>query len=512
MAILGSLIKGAIHLAGTLSPGTEHGPEQQQDELTKLLTKARDTAFGKDHHFSEILNSEDIQSAFREAVPIFNYEKIFEAYWHRLLKYEPDVTWPGEIKYFALSSGTTGSESKRIPVSSEMIDSIRNTGIQQLLSLSNFDVPSEVFEKEVLMLGSSTDLMEKDQHLEGQISGIGASNIPSWFRGVYRPGTEIAAIDDWDERIAAIAKEAPNWDVGALSGIPSWIQLMLEEIIKYHKLEHIHEIWPNLTLYTTGGVAFEPYRKSFELLVEKPLIYMDTYLASEGFFAYNARPETKAMQLALDNGIYYEFVPFDEQYLDENGEVDVHAPSCTLQEIEEDKDYILLISTCAGTWRYTIGDTIKFTDVDKYEIVITGRTKFFLNVVGSQLSVDKLNQAIEDIEHTFDMPIKEYCVAAVKREGQWTHQWYLGVDDQPKNNNEEIAHHLDHFLKDLNKNYEVARGKALKAIHVSVMPMKVFHKWHEKSGGKGGQNKMPRVMKTEWVEEWENHIDQVVNA
>ncbi len=507
MAVLGSIIKGAIHLADKFNSNRESAAKQQKDELKYLMMNAKMTSFARDHHFGKILSSDHLQEAFRQEIPIFNYDRMHDAYWHRLFDYEKDVAWPGIIQYFALSSGTTRSESKRIPVTPEMIDSIRNTGVRQLLSLKNFDIPSEVFEKEVLMLGSSTDLIPKNNHYEGQISGIGASNIPSWFKGIYRPGENIAAIDSWDERIDAIARVAPSWDVGALSGIPSWIQLMLEEIIKYHKLDHIHQMWPNLTLFATGGVAFEPYKKSFEKLLGQPLIFMDTYLASEGFFAYNSRPETKAMRLVLDNGIYFEFVPFETEYLDENGEVKIDAPALSIDEVAEEKEYIMLVTTCAGAWRYTIGDTIRFTDLERQEIVISGRTKFFLNVVGSQLSVDKLNRAIEDIEQTFDFPIKEYFVAAVKINEEWTHQWYLGIDDPSKMNAEQVAMHLDQTLKELNKNYGAAREKALKYIEVHPLPIDTFYAWHEKHGGKGGQNKMPRVMDLELVSEWEKHIN-----
>jgi len=508
MAVLGSIIKGAIHLAERFTLSRESAAKQQRDELLYLMMNAKVTSFARDHNFGKILSSDYLEEAFRHEIPIFNYDRMYDTYWHRLLDYERDVTWPGRIQYFALSSGTTRSESKRIPVSLEMIDSIRNTGIRQLLSLKNFDIPSEVFEKEVLMLGSSTDLTQKNKHYEGQISGIGASNIPSWFRGIYRPGDDIAAIESWDERVAAIARVAPSWDVGALSGIPSWIQLMLEEIINYHKLDHIHQIWPNLKLFATGGVAFEPYTKSFEKLLGEPLIFMDTYLASEGFFAYNSRPETKAMKLVLDNGIYFEFVPFETRYLDAEGEVKTDAPALSIGEVEEEREYIMLVTTCAGAWRYVIGDTIRFTDLDRQEIVITGRTKFFLNVVGSQLSVDKLNQAVADIEQTFDIPIKEYSVAAVKRNEEWTHQWYLGIDDPAKMDAEQVALHLDKTLKRLNNNYGAAREKALKYIEVHPLSIGTFHAWHEKHGGKGGQNKMPRVMDFELVSEWEKHISQ----
>lgn len=243
--------------------------------------------------------------------------------------------------------------------------------------MSNFDMPADFFEKEIMMLGSSTNLQERDGKKEGEISGISASNIPFWFKKYYKPGDEIAKIDDWDERVLSIAKNAKNWDIGALSGIPSWMELMLKKVIDYHNVGNIHEIWPNLQAYTSGGVAFDPYEKSFNALLNHPIQIIDTYLASEGFFACQNRPETSAMKLITDNGIYFEFVPFEPEYVNQDGSLADDAPSITLDEVEEDVDYVLIISTVSGAWRYIIGDTIAFADVERAEIKITGRTKFF---------------------------------------------------------------------------------------------------------------------------------------
>lgn len=228
-----------------------------------------------------------------------------------------------------------------------------------------------------MMLGSSTHLQKEGDHEEGEISGISASNIPFWFRSYYKPGEEIASIDEWDERVQKIAENAKNWDIGALTGIPSWLELMMKKVIEFHGAKNIHEIWPNLMVYTTGGVAFEPYQKSFNALLAHPIIVIDTYLASEGFLAYQQRPETNAMKLVLDNGIYFEFVPFKAEYVNEDGSITDDAPVISLKDVKENDDYILLISTVSGAWRYLIGDTIKFTDVERHEIRITGRTKFF---------------------------------------------------------------------------------------------------------------------------------------
>ena len=502
MAILGNIIKTAIELKDRLTPDPEAVPSQER-VLRELLEAAKDTDFGRKYNFRQILSSSNFRQTFTEKVPMFDYHRLHDEWWHRVVDGESNVTWPGSPQYFALSSGTTGSSSKRIPVTDEMLAAIRNTGIQQVTSLANFNLPPEFFEKEIMMLGSSTDLQRRGNFLEGEISGISASNIPFWFKGYYKPGDEIARIDDWDERVQKIAEKAPEWDIGALSGIPSWIELMLKKVIEHHQLKNIHEIWPSLSVYTPGGVAFEPYRKSFEKLLAHPLIYLDTYLASEGFIAFQSRPGTTAMTLVVDNGIYFEFVPFEDKNMTDEGNVHPDAEVLTLSEVQENQDYVLLMSTVSGAWRYMIGDTIEFTDLKRREIIITGRTKHFLNVVGSQLSVHKMNAAIQVLEERFQVGIKEFTVAAIRREEdqEYIHKWYLGSDDTL--DAEETAHALDEALQEANKNYRVARSKALKDVNVAVIPCDIFYQWSERNKKKGGQVKTPRVMQEEDFAEWE---------
>lgn len=505
MAILGSLIKGAIHLKETFSTEKDHWKEQQE-VLQYLLTTAKDTDFGQHYKFESILNSENPSKVFSEKVPYFNYDKINEEWWSKLHNGHNNITWPGRPSYFALSSGTTGNTSKRIPVTDEMIEAIRDAGLKQVFALSNFDLPADFFEKEIMMLGSSTDLEEKNDHKEGEISGISAGNIPFWFRSYYKPGEEIAKIDDWDKRVALIAEKAKDWDIGALSGIPSWIELMLQKVIDHHNLKDIHEIWPNLMVYTSGGVAFGPYEKSFNALMGHPITIIDTYLASEGFIACQTRPGTMAMQLISDNGIFFEFVPFKPEYIQEDGSLVQNAPALTLNEVELDKDYVLVISTVSGAWRYMIGDTIKFTDLEKAEIEITGRTKFFLNTVGSQLSVNKMDDAMGFLEETFHTKIPEYTICAKRCEdGEFYHCWYLG---SPMKNPDmdSLSNSLDKFLKEANKNYKVARAKSLKGVKVKVVGPEVFYDWNGKNKKKGGQVKMERVMNEDKFSEWEKFV------
>lgn len=509
MAIIGNIIKGFIEARDTLS--SESNPvEEQQKVLQELLEKAKDTRFGEHYNFDVILASENLQKTFAENVPYFDYNKISNEWWNLTLEGEPDVTWPGNPDFFALSSGTTGKKSKRIPVTEDMISSIKRAGIKQVYALSNFDMPSDFFEKEIMMLGSSTDLKERNGRKEGEISGISASNIPFWFKKYYKPGEEIAKIDDWDKRVLTIAKEAKNWDIGALSGIPSWMELMLKKVIEYHNVDHIHEVWPNLQVYTSGGVAFDPYEKSFNALLGKPIQIIDTYLASEGFMAFQSRPDTNAMKLITDNGIYFEFVPFKPEYINPDGSLVANAPSLTLEQVEEDEDYVLIISTVSGTWRYVIGDTIAFTDVERAEIKITGRTKFFLNTVGSQLSVNKLNDAVKHLEEELDIKIPEYTLCAKRFDDGFYHSWYLGADQSLDSS--KTAEILDTYLKQANKNYKVARSKALEGVKVAFVPQNVFAEWSGANKKKGGQVKMERVMGEEKFQEWEAFVSQELQS
>ncbi|KAB1067762.1 GH3 auxin-responsive promoter family protein [Tamlana haliotis] len=510
MAIIGNIIKGVINLRDVITP--EANPvEAQEKVLKKLLKTAKNTAFGKYYSFESILENDHPSKAFAENIPYHDYDKMYQNWWKKLLDGEKDITWPGKPNYFALSSGTTGKTSKRIPVTDAMVEAIQQAGIKQVFALSNFDLPADFFEKEIMMLGSSTDLEKNKDHLEGEISGISASKIPDWFRGYYKPGEKIAKIDDWDERVKHIAENAKNWDIGALSGIPSWLELMLAEVIKYHNVKTIHDIWPNLQVYTSGGVAFGPYEKSFNALLEKPITIIDTYLASEGFIAYQERPETHAMKLIVDNGIYFEFVPFNPDYINQDGSIKDSAPCLTLAEVELDQDYVLIISTVSGAWRYLIGDTIAFTDLERAEIVITGRTKFFLNTVGSQLSVNKMDDAVQYLEEQLDVKIPEYTLAAKRFDDDFYHSWYLGSDLEHVDS-EKIADLLDNFLADANKNYKVARSKALKGVKVNVVKSSIFHEWSGANKKKGGQVKMERVMNEEKFKEWEDFVKETQPA
>ena len=502
MAIIGEIIKRAINVNGIIS-STPLPADAQREVLTDMLKKAKYTAFGRKFDFSALLAETNPVKAFQENVPIYDYDNLYNEWWHYLHEGHENITWPGGQQYFAMSSGTTSS-SKAIPVTDDMLEAIKKAGIQQVLSLKNFDLPSDFFEKDIMMLGSSTQLTENNGFLEGEISGISAANLPLWFRKFYKPGRKIAESKDWDERVLKIAKAARKWDVGSMSGIPSWSELLLKEIVRYYKVDTIHDIWPNLQVYTTGGVAFGPYRKSFEKLSARPMTYIDTYLASEGYLATQKRPDTDAMALIVDNGIFFEFVPFLDSNMDEEGRVKQDAEVLTLEEAEEGIQYVLLISTVAGAWRYMIGDTVIITDKERAEIIISGRTKHFLNVVGEQLSVYQMNNAIQKVQEQFDLQIAEFTVASIRRGEKYINKWYLGTNTM--HTAPRITEFLDAELQATNKNYKVARHQALDGIEVRLIPDSHFHNWSEHYKKLGGQTKIPRVMKEEEFKEFEDYI------
>ena len=492
-------ISAALRLA-------ENTPARQQRRvLKKLLKKALFTQFGQQYKFGEILNSRHPEKLFKQNIPTHDYDSIYENWWKRTLEGTPDVCWPGKIKYYALSSGTSGAASKYIPITNELMKGNRIVMIKQLLSLRNYEnIPWRSVGKGYLMLGGSTDLQRGPGYYAGDLSGITAKKSPFWFSPFYKPGKRIAKTRDWNKKLEAIVEEAPNWDIGFVVGVPAWIQMCMEMIIERYQLKDIHELWPNLAFFCHGGVAFEPYRKGFERLLGKPLTYIETYLASEGFIAFQDRQFPDGMKLVLNEHIFFEFVPFDETNFNNEGELIQHPKTLLINEVEEDKDYAILMSTSAGAWRYLIGDTIKFVNKERSEIIITGRTKHFLSLVGEHLSVDNMNRAIQMASEKFNASIAEFTVAGVPLNGFFGHKWYIGSDDSIDAT--ALRHFIDQSLMELNDDYAVERKSALKDITVDVLPEKIFMEFMAKKGKVGGQHKFPRVLKGSLLEEWNEFI------
>jgi GH3 auxin-responsive promoter len=506
MALLGSLISRSLQLRKKFVVPLATPYIYQRHVLRQLLERGQYTAFGKHYGFGDILNMEvDFIKAFRERVPIYTYNEMFEQWWHRCQQGEENVAWPGKVKYFALSSGTSESASKHIPVTQDMIRSIKNVGFKQLYSMANFNIRPATFEKGILMLGGTTSLFEKGEYYEGDMSGISAKNMPKLVSSLlYKPGQRISKRPKWEERIKLIVQKAPTWDVGIVCGVPAWVQIVLERVIKRYKANNIHDIWPNLSVYIHGGVSIEPYRESFKKLWGKPVTFIETYMASEGSFGFQARPNA-GIKLVLNAGVFFEFIPFNKQNFDEDGNVRNHPQTYMVNEVAPDTDYAVMLSTCSGAWRYLIGDVVRFTDAQEHEIIIVGRTKQFLSLCGEHLSIDNMNKAIDTVSKELNLEIKEFTVAGFKYEDRFAHRWYIGCDNLSVDR-EKIKAIIDQTLCKVNDDYEVERTSALKEIFVEVLPTQTFYDYMRFKGKEGAMNKFPRVLKNGQLKDWETFL------
>ncbi len=486
----------------------QNNPRRQQLRvLRKLLRKARFTEFGQQYRFDEILLSKHPGKKFQEQVPVSNYSSMYKSWWHKTMSGSANVTWPGKIRYYALSSGTSEAASKYLPITNDLLRGNKIVMIKQLLSLRTYEnVPLASVGKGWLALGGSTDLQKGSGYLAGDLSGITVKKSPFWFQPFYKPGKKIAREKDWNKKLEEIVEKAPQWDIGFLIGVPAWLQMCMEMIIERYQLNNIHELWPNLSVFVHGGVHFEPYKKGFEKLLGRPITYIETYLASEGFIAYQDKQDAKGMRLVTGEHIFLEFVPFNERNFTADGEMIENPESLMIHEVEEGKEYALLISTTAGAWRYLIGDTIRFIDKANCEIIITGRTKHFLSLVGEHLSVDNMNHAISMASEKYNISIPEYTVVGEPCGSFFAHHWYIACNDAV--NPADLAVYLDEKLKELNDDYAVERKSALKEIKLDVLPENVFLEFMQSQGKLGGQHKFPRVLKGAMLEKWENFLSK----
>ncbi len=513
MALLGTLLKKGIKIREILDQEYSSPFDLQKIVLKTLLLTATPTDFGRYNQFTNILKGfksnrkHHFYELFKNHIPVSDYNSMYSRWWYRNLKGDHDVCWPGKVNYFALSSGTSEAASKYIPVTKEMRKAIRKTSIRQILTLSKYELPDNLFETGILMLGGSTHLNYNGRYFSGDLSGITASQLPFWFQHFYKPGRKIAQTRNWEEKLKEITEKAPFWDIGVIVGVPAWIQILLERIISHYHIRNIHDIWPNLSIYVHGGVSFEPYKKGFEKLLGKPIFYIETYLASEGFVAFQAEPHRNSMRMVLNNGAFYEFIPFDEQNFDSRGELKENHEALMIDQVSEDVEYALVMSTCAGAWRYLIGDVIKIVSKKESEIIITGRTKHFLSLCGEHLSIDNMNKAISVVSEKLNLNIREFTVAGIPHYNLFAHHWYIGTDDPV--DKEELKQQIDKVLMRINDDYKVERSAALKEIFLDVVPTRYFYQWLKVQGKEGGQNKFPRVIKSSQLQDWRSFLDNI---
>ena len=482
------------------------------------LERAKDTQLGRRYGFAELLRAFPsftaqatetkqaeclikAQELFSSRVPCFTYEEMYAEWWHKLRERHKNVCWPGQISRFALSSGTTTGSSRRIPVSSEMLQSMQKVMIRQLCALLNCELSPSFYTCPVLFLGGSSSLRQVNDCWEGDISGILAQRMPFWSVLHTSFASRIGRMKQWDEKLEAIIQAAPQHKIGAIMGSPIWVQLLLERIINDYGLEHIHQMWPDLSLFVHGGVSIEPYKESFHKLWGKNINYLETYLASEGFVAYQSHVESHTMQLALEGGLFYEFVPYDSH--ETNPDTWKSGRPLSLAEVEVHQPYRLLISNLSGLWRYSIGDVVVFHDTDALKISIQGRCEYYLSLCGEHLCLGNLEAALGEVSSSFRLPIKEFVVFGQRKGTGFQHIWHIGTMPKDKKASAtEIAKHIDAHLQATNDDYRLQRQMNLSAPRVELLCSEYFYTWLKKQGKWGNQHKFPRVLRGEQLQEW----------
>jgi hypothetical protein len=476
-----------------------HDGDAAQREVLRWLThKAKDTEYGRAHAFAAVRGYED----FADSVPVNTYEELKEPI-DRMRHGESDILWPGKVKWYAKSSGTTNDKSKFIPVSPDGLQKAHLQGGYDSVAFYLANNPeSRLFDGKALILGGShsPNYNLKDS-LVGDLSAILIENINPLANLVRVPKKETALLADFEEKRDRIARETYQENVTNISGVPSWMLSVLDRVLEVSSKDRIDEVWPNLEVFFHGGVAFTPYRKQYERLIASPgMHYMETYNASEGFFGIQDDPADPAMRLMLDYDIFYEFIPMEEFGRR-------HPTIVPVWGVETGRNYAMVISTCCGLWRYIIGDTVRFTSKNPYKFVITGRTKHFINAFGEELIVDNAEQGLARTCRETGAEVLEYTAAPVfmDEQGHCRHQWLIEFARQPADL-AAFAATLDRHLQEINSDYEAKRFKdiTLQPLEIVVARPGLFNAWMKQRGKLGGQHKVPRLSNSR------EHIDPLL--
>lgn len=467
----------------------------QERVFQKLIQTAAPTEWGKKYDYARIRNYTDFQR-----VPVQTYEEI-KGYVDRMRHGEADVLWPGKVRWYAKSSGTTNDKSKFIPVSKDGLHGIHYKGGTDAVALYLRENPeSRFFSGKGLILGGShsPNYNVKDS-LVGDLSAILIQNINPLVNFIRVPSKEIALLSEFEEKVERIASTTIHENVTNLSGVPSWMMAVIKRILEKTGAKTLDEVWPNLEVFFHGGVAFTPYREQYRQVIKSSKMhYVETYNASEGYFGTQNDPNDPAMLLMIDYGVFYEFIPL-EDVGKENPRI------CCLEEVELNKNYAMVISTSAGLWRYMIGDTVKFTNNRPYKFVITGRTKHFINAFGEELIVDNAEKGLSKACAATGAQIVDYSAAPVfmDEHAKCRHQWLIEFAKMP-DDLDKFAKILDDTLKEVNSDYEAKRQNdlALQPLEIIVARRNLFHDWLDSKGKLGGQHKIPRLSNTrEYMEE-----------
>ena len=471
--------------------------ESQLGVFTYLLNRAVSTEFGKTHHFAEIKNYQD----FKKHIPLQDYESL-KPFFKRMQASEADVLWPGTIRWFAKSSGTTNDASKFIPVSEEGLhDSHIKTG-KDFLSLYLRNHPNtKFFTGKGLVMGGAYHPNENNPNVfVGDVSAILMKNLDIWIQYFREPSLDVALLGEWEQKLERIADVTIGQNITNIAGVPSWTLLLLRKVLEKTKQRYIKDVWPGIELYCHGGVGFAPYRPQFEELIGQPIAYQNIYNASEGFFAFQDTPDNDHMLLHLDNGVFYEFIPF-------NGELHFND-AVNIEGVKKGINYAMAITTNSGLWRYVIGDTVEFTDTAPYRIRITGRTKHYINVFGEEVTIDNTDKAIASACLETGVKVVDYTIAPVftSHEGQGRHEWGIEFNQTPEDIGAFEAI-LDRKLQSLNSDYQAKRTGDLAMGKLSVIPLQcgTFYNWLKSKEKLGSQQKIPRLLNDR------SFINEVIN-
>lgn len=459
--------------------------ETQKGVLFSQLFLAEDTEYGKKYGFKSIKTVED----FQRQVPIVHYED-FEPYIERTRRGEADVFWPGQIKRFAKSSGTTNAKSKFIPITEESLEECHFKAGKDMVALYVNNHPNaELFQHKNLRLGGSAEMYQDFNTEFGDLSAILIDNLPFWVEIVNTPSRKVSLMSEWESKMKAIIAEVKNEDVSSMTGVPSWMMVLLLKLLKETHHKNLIELWPNLEVFFHGGIGFSPYREQYEKLVGKKINYYEIYNASEGFFGIQDRSDADDMLLMLDYGIFYEFIPME--HIGEN-----HPKTLTIGEVELGKNYAMVLSTNGGLWRYLVGDTVRFTSKDPYRIQVSGRTKHYINAFGEELMINNVESALAQACSCTNASVKDYTGAPIymNEKTKGAHEWVIEFSNPP-DNLEYFVTSFDKALQAVNSDYEAKRYKniTLRKPVVHLAKHNLFYDWMSSRNKLGGQNKVPRL-------------------
>lgn len=463
--------------------------EVQNELLLQLLDTAKDTEIGKEYDFASIKN----YRMFAERIPIKNYDG-WQDIIERAMKGETNLFWPTPIKWFAKSSGTTRAKSKFIPVSEDSLEDCHYAASKDLLCMYlNNNEESQLFTGKSLRLGGSKQLYKENGTVFGDLSAILIDNMPFWAEFSSTPSNKVSLMSDWEHKMQAIVNETINENVTSLAGVPSWMLVLLNNVLETTGKQNLHDVWPNLEVYFHGGVSFTPYKDQYKkILPKKDFKYYEIYNASEGFFAIQDQNNSNELLLMLDYGIFYEFIPMDIYATDAEKAI-------PLSEVKLHQNYAVIITTNAGLWRYKIGDTVKFTSLNPYRIKVSGRTKHFINVFGEELIIENAEEALKKVCKKTKSEIVDYTAAPIFMEGKekGAHEWLIEFKTPPKDI-DYFNELLDNALKALNSDYEAKRYNniTLNKPKINIARKNLFYDWLKQNNKLGGQHKVPRLSNT----------------